>query len=128
MRVPLPGDHWAELLEPRDLRSGDMKAIRREQPLLVMQRTMGGWDDARDILLCRVITAWSLPLPLPSELPGTEEEAGSLDRLEIPVYEALLTAIEPHLSLLYGEDDPDPKPSPGSAGTSADSPSTSAST
>lgn len=123
MRVDLPGGQWAELIDPSDLRSGDMKAMRRDQSL-GGNNTMGWWDAARDVLLRRVITSWSLDLPLPKDLPGTEEEAGSLDRMTIPAYEALLAAIGPHIALING-DEPDPKPSPESAGTSTGSPSTS---
>ncbi len=124
MRVDLPDGQWAELLEPSDLRAGDMKAMRRDQSLLGVDATMGWWDGARDVLLRRVITGWSLDLPLPKDLPGTEEEAGSLDRMTIPAYQALINAIEPHIALINGEE-PDPKPSPESAGTSTGNPSTS---
>ncbi|MEV7006848.1 hypothetical protein [Streptosporangium sp. NPDC051022] len=126
MRVDLPGGQWADLLAPSDLRAGDMKAMRRDQALTGVVATMGWWDAARDVLLRRIITAWSLPLPLPRDLPGTEEEAGSLDRVTIPVYQALLDTLEPYIALINGEAPEDPKPSPGSAGTSTVSPSTSA--
>lgn len=121
MHVDLPDDQWAELLEPRDLRAGDLKAVNRAVP--VGAQHAGFLDEIDCVMLTRVITGWSLPLPLPRELPGTPEEAGSLDRLTIPTYKALVAAIEPHLKLINEE--PDPKPSSGSAGTSADSPSTS---
>ncbi|WP_326829680.1 hypothetical protein OIE13_05960 [Streptosporangium sp. NBC_01810] len=127
MRVDLPGGQWAELIAPSDLRAGDMKAMRRDQTLTGGTATMGWWDAARDVLLRRVITAWSLDLPLPKDLPGTEEEAGSLDRVTIPVYQALLDTLDPYIALINGEAEEDPKPSSGSAGTSTDSPSTSVS-
>ncbi|MEU0516644.1 hypothetical protein [Streptosporangium sp. NPDC006007] len=125
MRVDLPGGQWADLLEPSDLRAGDMKAMRRDQLLTGGIATMGWWDAARDVLLRRVITAWSLDLPLPRDLPGTEEEAGSLDRLTIPIYQALLDELGPYIALINGEAE-DPKSSPESAGGSKGSPSTSA--
>lgn len=125
MRVDLPGGQWADLLDPADLRAGDMKAMRRDQLLTGGIATMGWWDAARDVLLRRVITAWSLDLPLPRDLPGTEEEAGSLDRVTIPVYQALLDALAPYIALINGEAEEDPKPSPESAGTSKDKTSTS---
>ena len=126
MRVDLPGGQWAEMLEPSDLRAGDMKAMRRDQLLTGGIATMGWWDAARDVLLRRVITAWSLELPLPKDLPGTEEEAGSLDRLTIPIYQALLDELDPYIALINGEAEEDPKPSSESGGISKVSPSTSA--
>jgi hypothetical protein len=126
-RIDLPGGHWADLIDPHDLRAADMKAMRRNQALFLGQRTMGEWDAAQDVLLQRVITAWSLELPIPKELPGTEEEPGSLDRLPIPVYNKLHDELEPYLALINGEE-PDPKPSSESDGTSADSLPSSATT
>ncbi|MEU1731390.1 hypothetical protein [Streptosporangium sp. NPDC020145] len=124
MRVDLPGGQWADLLEPSDMRSGDMKALNKALP--IVRTTVGFMDEMHDVLLRRVITAWSLDLPLPRDLPGTEEESGSLDRLAIPVYRALVEAIQPHIALFSEDQSADPKPSPESAGTSKDSPSTSA--
>lgn len=124
MRVDLPDGQWAELLDPGDLRAGDLKAMRRHQ-VLGTTTTMAEVDTTRDVLLTRVVTAWSLDLPLPKDLPGSDDEAGSLDRLTIPTYQALVSAIDPHFDLISGEAGPDPKPSSESAGTSKASESTS---
>lgn len=124
MRKELPDHQWADLLAPADLRSGDLKAIRAHQTV-GQTATMGEVDTTRDMLLTRIITAWSFELPLPKELPATEGEAGSLDRLPIPAYNALLTATEPYFALING-DEPDPKPSPESDGGLKGSPSNSA--
>lgn len=127
MRVPLPDGQWADLIDTADLRSADLKAYRRTLPIGSRQ-TMGVIDAMKDVLLARVITGWSLDLPLPKDLPGTEEEAGSLDRLTIPQYQALVDALDPFLDVFNGDEGPDPKPSPESDGTSKDKPSISATT
>lgn len=118
MRVDLPDGQWAELLAPEDLRAGDLKAYRALVPADDSPFTVGLLDRMKDLLLCRVIVNWSLDVPLPRDLPGTAEEAGSLDRITIPQYKALLDAVEPHIDLINAEDGVDPKSSPESAGTS----------
>lgn len=102
MRVDLPDGQWAELLDVADLRAGDMKAMRRDRPVFTDRMSTGHLDQARDVLLIRVITAWSLDLPIPKELPGTPEEAGALDRVTIPAYNALVDALDPYFSLING--------------------------
>lgn len=126
MRIDLPDGQWVDVLDPDQLRSADLKAYRSAVPADgSMTVTVGLLDIMKDKLLQRLVTGWSLDLPLPKDLPGTPEEAGSLDRLPIPIYKALLDGIGPHLDLIDG-DGPDPKPSPESAGTSKASRSTSA--
>ncbi|WP_327088534.1 hypothetical protein OIE66_40500 [Nonomuraea sp. NBC_01738] len=126
MRIDLPDGQWADLLEPSDMRSGDLKAYRAAVPADDNPLTVGILDAMKDELLRRVIVAWSLDLPLPKDLPGTPEEAGSLDRVPIPVYKVLEDAIEPHVALINA--DPDPKSLPESAGTSKASRSSSKTT
>jgi hypothetical protein len=126
VRVELPAGHWAELLDPKDLRAGDLKRYRQMMPVPgAREYLMEDLDNARDTLLVRVVTAWSLDLPIPKDLPGTDEEPGSLDRIEIPVYQALLGELGPFLDLFNGVE-PDPKPSSESDGGSKDSESSSA--
>ncbi|RCG19118.1 hypothetical protein DQ384_38220 [Sphaerisporangium album] len=128
MRVPLPDDQWAEILEPSDLRAGDLKAVHRAVP--IGARSAAFLDEMDCVMLRRVITAWSLELPLPKDLPGDADtgEPGSLDKITIPQYRALVAAIAPHMALIHEDPASDPKPSSESAGTSPGSPSTSAST
>jgi hypothetical protein len=126
VRVDLPDGQWAELIDITDLRAGDLKAYRRSMPVGEVL-TMGDLDRMKDVLLARVITSWSLDLPTPAELPGTPEEAGSLDRLTIGQYRALLDALDPYTDAFTSEE-ADPKPSPESAGTSKASPSSSKNT
>ncbi|WP_214103237.1 hypothetical protein [Acrocarpospora catenulata] len=122
-RITLPGDQWADLIDPSDLRSGDIKAYRRSMPVGGVM-TYGTLDGMRDVLLRRLITNWSVELPIPRDNPGDDEQPGSLDLLPIPAYRALIDALDPYMDVF--NPDPDPKPSPESAGTSADKTSSSA--
>jgi hypothetical protein len=124
MRIDLPDGDYAEVLDPDQLRSGDLKAYRAAIPADGSPITLGVLDGMKDMLLQRVVTAWSLDLPLPRDLPGTPEEAGSLDRMPLAAYKALVAGIGPHVDLIEA-DGPDPKSSPDSAGTSLASGSTS---
>lgn len=122
MRVELPDGQWADLLDPADLRAGDLKTYRKLMPVPgARDYVMEDLDTARDGLLTRLIQNWSLDLPLPGEDPA------SLDKLTVPAYRALLDELGPYMDLFNGVE-PDPKSSPESAGTSADSESSSTST
>jgi len=107
------------MLDVGDLRSGDLKAYRAAVPVGDAPLTLGVLDQTKEMLLTRILRAWSLQLPIPGEDPA------SLDKLPIPAYRALVDALEPYIEAF--ESTPDPKPSNGSAGTSVGSPSTSAS-
>ncbi len=125
MRVDLPDGHWADILEPSDLRAGDLKAVNRVVP--IGAKSAAFLDEMDCVMLRRVITAWSLELPLPKDVPGDTDkgEAGSLDMVTIPQYHALVAAIAPHMALINEDPASDPKPSSESAGTSKSNLSTS---
>jgi hypothetical protein len=65
----------------------------------------------RDILLARVVTAWSLPLPLPADDPSAGEDgepvfAESLKKVPLAAFQALEAAVKPHMAALRGGPDP----------------------
>jgi hypothetical protein len=104
MKVDLPGDGWAELREPSDLRAKDKIAVQRAMVFSLLGNQENGEESripvnagmAEDIsvaLLCRVIVSWSReePMPLTPDV---------IDELPIDVYQALCDAIEPHLLLV----------------------------
>lgn len=103
MRITLPDDGWADLRDPSDLRAKDKIAVQRaivfsmlsgdngEQARIPVSAAMS--DDMCIALLCRIITAWSLPYPVPAT-------AAVLEDLPVPVYQALCDGIEEHLELV----------------------------
>lgn len=105
MRVELPDGGWAEIAEPTDLRKGDRKAVLAALQVEVdgegrRLMSLGYDEDMRDALLRRVVLMWSLPFPLPKDDPA------SLDKLTLAQADALVEAINPHMDLINGKDDP----------------------
>lgn len=141
-RHELPGGQWAELRDPEDLTGADQDAFLDEYDRLIQDvpqpvpqpdpknpaqmlpappRVLGraGNRAIRDWLLAKVITGWSLDLPLPYQ--GSYREV-----LPVRVCNALVAAAQPvQNALLDAEDDEEdggPKPGPGSGtGGSTDS-------
>jgi hypothetical protein len=105
MRVELPGDDWAELRDPSDLRAKDKIAVQRaivfsmqnpddepedgQEPSRVPV-SAGLAEDMTVAMLCRLITSWSLQPPAPVT-------AAVIEDLPLATYTALSDAIVPHL-------------------------------
>jgi hypothetical protein len=120
VRIDLPGDGWAELREPSDLRAKDKIAVQRAVVFSLLGNQENGEetripvsagmsDDMCIALLCRLVTAWSLS----ETLPPTPE---ILEDLPVTVYNALCEGIEPHLDLIRTV--PKRKTHTGSSGSS----------
>ena len=111
MRIDLPHGGWAELREPRDLKVKDKVAVQRaitweqsagdpnetEPSRTIIPVNAGLPDDLHMAMLGRVIVSWSLDGHSQAPVPATTDV---LDNLEIDVYEALCTAIEPHMAVV----------------------------
>src|SRR5437764_131803 len=100
MRVELGGSDWAEIMDAGELRHADRKAVMRVSVMEIdpnrgMAYVSGATDDdARDELLKRIVTNWSLPYPLPKDDPE------SLGRLSLDQADALAEAVRPHMDLI----------------------------
>lgn len=117
MRVNLGGNDWAELKELSELRRADRKAVNEvivfegdtDTGRPIIKASMD--DDMTAAVLQRVITNWSLQLPLPSVDPS------SLDKLTLAQDDALAKAVEPYLAAIRGREAPvkeNPDPTPAS--------------
>lgn len=99
MRVELPGDGWAEIRGLDELKGGDKVAIQRaivftpNEDGSPSQMSAGMVEDMQMALLCRVITSWSLDVPLP---PTPE----SLADLPLAVYNKLCEATTDHMEVM----------------------------
>jgi hypothetical protein len=98
-RVDLPGAQWATIRTADSLKRGDQRAVRKaalidvdpqEDETARIQVSQGIEDDMRDALIARLITEWSLDLPLPVARPDI------LDELDLATYDALHDATEEH--------------------------------
>jgi hypothetical protein len=86
---------WVVLRDPRELRSGDKKAVLRS--VTDTENKMAAGLDMADGLMAMLVMNWQLPsqLPLPSQDPKV------LDMLEIVDYDALTELIKPAQELLF---------------------------
>jgi len=106
MRVDLGDGQWAELKELAELNRGDKKATLRASTIELDPVAGKGYvsgandEDQADALLCRIVTNWSFPQPLPSKSPK------SLDVLSIAQGDKLQEAVKPYLELINGKVDP----------------------
>jgi hypothetical protein len=106
MRVELGGPDWAEIKEPGELRHADRKAVLRVSVMEISPEDKRAYvngandEEMRDELLKRVVTNWSLPLPLPSL------DADSLGRLTLDQADKLAEAVKPHMDLIVNRQDP----------------------
>ena len=108
MRIDLPDGDWADVRELDELRDGDRKALNKAVSLTLTSdegdntgHLPGSYeDDMMDALLARVVTNWSLRMPLPSRLRKV------LDDLTLGQAKALRDGVKPHYDLLMERVDP----------------------
>lgn len=106
MRIDLGDGNWAELRELDELRRADQKAVLRSTEMEIdpaegKAYVNGAADqDQVDALMERIITNWSLPLPLPSK------DRHSLGKLTMAQGDALDEAAAPYLDAINQKVDP----------------------
>ena len=106
MRVDLGEDQWADLRELGELRRADQKAVLRSTTMEIDPAEGKAFingaadEDQVDALMERIITNWSLPLPLPSQDPK------SLGKLTMAQGDALADAAKPYLEAINVKVDP----------------------
>lgn len=105
MHVDLPDGGWAEIRGIDELKGGDKVAVQRVLRFVpdaeggIGEVSAGLSEDMQQALLCRVITSWSLELPLPPT-------AAVLEDLPVAVYSALCEAVEDHFRVLQARPSP----------------------
>lgn len=95
MRIELPGG-WAELKDVDDLVGDDLIAVQDKIPIAEEGQpwTAAVMTRARYALLARIVTGWSLDLPLPGGEPAI------IGQVPIGALKALMRAVGPHMELL----------------------------
>lgn len=134
MRVPLPGDHWADLRDPADLVAADddawMKAINdayaakasenldddedetnaasngNGKPKAKLRLTADMLTQRRDDLLASLITDWSYAQPDATPHIPLPYSTASRKLLPLAAGKALAEAIKPHQEALNGPSGP----------------------
>jgi hypothetical protein len=66
-------------------------------------------NDMRNALLGRIITAWSFPVPIPSQNHFQAADVVIGSALDLDDYAAVEKAVEPLMDKISGRDLPDPK-------------------
>lgn len=114
MRIDLPDDQWAEVMDPEELDDGVRKTVvkavqiqyDRDSKLPIYPASME--DDVYDALLKAVLVNWSFTaFPLPKDDPA------SLNKLKIRTARTLRKALQPHMDLINGAERGE-DPTPGS--------------
>lgn len=100
MKVELPGGNWADIKPVEELKAKDKIAVERVVTFLQPSKEgdpipmhAGIAEDMQIAMLCKVITAWSFPFPLPAVPEDIED-------LDIVTYNALCEAIDPHMQVV----------------------------
>lgn len=114
--IPLPSGGVVVLRDPKTLRSREKRLI----DLAFADAGIGERPNASAGLVGRhelakyMIVSWVLPYKPGAPVPSEDPDA--LDDLEIPDYDAIVTAVMPSLLLLYGNraKTPDDSGTPGS--------------
>jgi hypothetical protein len=97
---------WVELRDVNELRAGDQMDINAamDDDATPRMRVVQMYNALATVL----VQNWSLPLPIPSQAPGTKDSSGSLRLMEIKDYEALKTLVAPALDVVFpGDPEPD---------------------
>jgi hypothetical protein len=120
LRIDLTGGQWAELRE--QLNGGDRRAAKAAVTVTVQGDesrvfTASLEDSVMYALLRRLIIAWSLPQPLPSQAANAEDV---IDMLPMDDIEALYQAVRPVYDRIMGGG-PKPKTISGSVSTTGSS-------
>lgn len=106
MRIPLPDEAWADLKDSPDDLTGEDEVIVRSALKLTghdgsgeFSSTAGGSAQMEFAMLSRVITAWSLPIPV---------NVANIRGLKLSQLRPLRKAIVPFMLELREEADPNP--------------------
>lgn len=118
MRIDLPSrqpDGTPNWIEYRDrLMSGDRFAVQEVAKVEIGEnggRTsfLAMQNDMRNALLGMIITAWSFPVPVPSQNSFSAADVVLGGVLDLDDYAALEQAVEPLMEKISGRTAPDPK-------------------
>lgn len=78
MKVELPGDQWAEILDPQDILR---KHIRKVRLAYTSGDTIGeSMELGREAILTAIVVNWSLEQPVPSTVKDPADVFGGLSR------------------------------------------------
>jgi hypothetical protein len=116
-RIELPSKNWVEIRE--ELKARDRFAVQDVASLEVAAEGgssrasfLGMQNDMRNTLLGRIITAWSYPVPVPSQNSFQAADVVIGDAMDLDDYACLAKEIEPLMDKIAGRDLPDPKKQP----------------
>lgn len=113
-RIELPSGGWAEIADPRKIRSKHRKRVLDQMNIDRMERrTAGIGFDMVDGLMLMMVEKWDIPY-----LPGVGrplDQPASVDELTIPDYDVLSEALEPARKVIFpGPPSVDGATTPGS--------------
>jgi hypothetical protein len=120
-RVTLPSGNTVDLKDPDDFMAGELFAIHAA---VKMRQSAGGEvefsnqemaDDRINAFLAQAITAWSFPVPVPSQMNIAAADVIIGKTMKAKDWAALRKAAIPLLDELEGEGKPDPKSGGGAA-------------
>lgn len=104
MRVELPAGQWAEIKSPDDLTGGDLLAVERSIKMDTDGKraniTAAVGAERRTGLLARIITGWSLDLPLPNGDPSV------LEQVPLRTFRVLLKSVDEHMKQVNDDEAP----------------------
>ena len=120
-RVTLPSGNTVDLKEPDDMMAGELFSIHRA--VRVKSSATGEteysaqeWaDDRVNAFLAVSITAWSFPVPIPSQMNVAAADVIIGKTMKAKDWAALRRAAQPLMDELEGEGLPDPKSGGGAA-------------
>lgn len=99
-RVELPSGGWAELADPKKIRSKHRKLVMDRLNIdRMQQRTVGVAFDVTEGLMLMMVEKWHVPY-FP-DVARPLDDVSVLDELEIPDYDALAEALEPAREMLF---------------------------
>jgi hypothetical protein len=116
-KIDLPSGAWVEIRE--DLKAKDRFAVQDVATLEVGEgrnkaSLYGMQNDMRNALLGRIITAWSFPVPVPSQNSFAAADVIIGDALDLDDYGVLAEEVEPLMDKIQGRKTTDPKKPSGS--------------
>jgi hypothetical protein len=116
-RVDLPSGAWVEYRDQLKVRDRfEVQEVAKVQVGETGNSTsfLAMANDMRNALLGRIITAWSYPVPIPSQNSFAAADVIIGDTMDLDDYAALEEAVQPLMDRIGGRGTPDPKKQPSS--------------
>jgi hypothetical protein len=114
-RIEFPSTAWVEIRE--ELKAADRFKVQEAATIEASDTGRshysfaGMTNDMRNMLLSRIITAWSYPVPIPAQNSFAAADTIIGETMDLDDYTILAREVEPLMNKINGVTSPDPKPS-----------------